>query len=143
MINRIKKFLHVAFQNETWSREIFAFRPNHPFQSQHALMDSFVDAAREGIRNENFIKNWIQNSKQCMMQNPVARRCFMNVPDLRITDKKTRIRQMGVFFSQQVTMKLKDVLLKAELKSLNVFFITLIFFEFIPRRKQVLQCRDL
>jgi len=78
-----------------------------------------------------------------MMQNPVARRCFMNVPDLRITDKKTRIRQMGVFFSQQVTMKLKDVLLKAELKSLNVFFITLIFFEFIPRRKQVLQCRDL
>ncbi len=45
MIDRIEKLLHVALQDETRFREISAFSSDHPLHSQHAFMDSFIDAA--------------------------------------------------------------------------------------------------
>ena len=88
MINRIKKLLHVAFQNETRSRIILTFRPDHALKSQHALMHAFVNAAGKRIGNKSLIKKWIQNLKQRMMQNSVSDRRFVNVSNLRITDKE-------------------------------------------------------
>jgi len=139
MVNRIEKFLHIAFQNKTWSREVSALCPNHLLHSQYAFVNSLINATGKRSGNKTFIKKGVQNLKQCMVQNPIADSRFMNMSNLWITNKKTSIWQMGIFFSKQIAVKFKDVLLKMKFKSLDVFFVTLVFFEFIPRRKQVFQ----
>ena len=139
MINRIKKLLHVAFQNETRSRIILTFRPDHALKSQHALMHAFVNAAGKRIGNKSLIKKWIQNLKQRMMQNSVSDRRFVNVSNLRITDKEAGVRQVSISLGQQIAMKLKDILFQAKLKSLHVQLAPFVFFEVIPCRKKILQ----
>ncbi len=126
MINSIKKFLNIAFKRKTWPRKIFALGANHSFYRQNAPMDAFVDTTGKRGRDKSFIKDRIQNSKNSVMQNAVANRCFMNVPHFRVANIKSRISLMLILFCRQVAMQLENVLFKLKFKRLHILFVTLV-----------------
>ena len=96
MIDRVKKFLHVALERKAWSRKISAFFPDHLLERQNAFMVSFAYAARKRIRDKRRVKDRIQDAEHCVVQNPVADGGFMDMTNFRIPDVKVGIGPVGI-----------------------------------------------
>lgn len=138
MVNGIKKLSHVALESITRNCIVSAFFPKHIFSGQHALMRALTDATRKRIGNESLLKNRIKDAEHRVVQNPVSYRGFVNVANLRITNIEACIRPMSIFPSDQIPVKRKEILLKTELKFLNIDLFTLITSKFLPRQNEVL-----
>jgi len=137
MINSIKKLFHIALKRKTWPRKISAFGANHPLHFQNAFMNTLANATRKRSWDKCFIKYWVQYSKNSVVQNAIASRCFVNMSNLRISNIKTSIGLMFILLRRQITVKLEKVLFELELKRLNILLVTLINPKFIPRRKEI------
>ena len=101
-------------------------------------MCTFTNTTRERTGYECRLKYAIQYLKKCMVQNPVAHRCFMDMSPLRVVYVKANICSMHVCLVFQIAVQLKDVLFEIFLKQQDVFFVPLATPKFIPCQKQVL-----
>ena len=101
-------------------------------------MRSFSDAARKRVGYKARLENWIERLKNAVMQHAVAHRGFVYMSALRIGDEEAGIGAMLVSFVTQIAVQLKNMLLNFLLEIHYVYFISLIAFEYVPRRKQML-----
>ena len=137
MINAVKEFPYVAFQDKTRIRTIFTHRAKHLCQIFNAFMRALTDSARKRGRNEDRLKKWIQNSKKCVVEHSISHRRFVYMSPLRVANVKARIRSMPICFVSQFPLQFKNMLFEILLKSQNIRLPTLIAPEFVPRQKQV------
>ena len=98
MINRIKKFLYITFENITITFIVSANFSCHIFNCDHSFVVTFIRTARKRIRNKCGFKNWIQDLKDSVMQNPIPNCGFMNMTQFWVTNTKTMIRTMSILF---------------------------------------------
>ena len=139
MVNRIKELLNITFQNETGTRSILMNPPCHFFQNRNAPMRAVADPARKRSGNKSFLKNRIDDGKYRMMQNSVPDQSFMYVSLFRIADVEAGIWPVLVGFVFQLATEPKDILFKVPLKLLHVMSVSLIAFENVPCRKEILR----
>ncbi len=137
VVHAVEEFPYVAFEREgsPWRTEIGIAQ--HLFRAIDAPMGSIADATGERGRDERFLKDWIDDRKHGVMQNPVAHRRFMDVPLLRIVDIEAFVRAVTVRPVFEVAVQLENVLLEVPLKTSHVKFVPLVLLERVPRIEQV------
>jgi len=74
-----------------------------------------------------------------MMKHSVTHSGFMNPAQNRIMYPETLIWSMFVYSIFQISMQVKNILLKIKLKNSNIGFMPFAMFELIPGQKQVLR----
>lgn len=132
VINRIKEFLDIAFQNKTGVCSVLMNPPRHFLQNRNTPMRAVANPARKGSGNESFFENRIDNRKYGMMQNPIPNQSFMDVPLLRIMDVKADIWSVLIGFIAQFATKLKYILFEMPFESPHITFISFVAFESVP-----------
>lgn len=137
VIYAIEKLFDITLEDKAISRVVLRDRPRHTLQNSYAFMRAESDATRKRSWHERFFKNWVDDGENCVMQYAVADSRFVDVPLFRIGYVKTGIWTMLIDFVFQISMQLKDVLLKIPFEALNVRFIPFIDLKCIPRRKEI------
>ncbi|OGZ07594.1 MAG: hypothetical protein A3C93_02250 [Candidatus Lloydbacteria bacterium RIFCSPHIGHO2_02_FULL_54_17] len=74
-----------------------------------------------------------------MVKHSVTYGRLMNMAYFRVGNKETQIWSVAIFPIAKLAIKYKDVFFKLKFKLLYIFFPLLIFSEFIPRRKEVIE----
>src|SRR3989338_8099004 len=83
-------------------------------------MCALANTTRIGIINEHFIKIWIQNSTNCVVQYSISYTGLMNIPWLGIIDFKSVIRAMLICFFFEFPMENQYIISQIESKLLNI-----------------------
>ena len=137
MIHTIKKSSNIAFQNKARFCVVFTNFSNRFRKPQNTFVSTLTNPARKRSCNEGFIENWIKNFVYSVMNNSVSNGGFMNMPSFRVSNVETFIRSVLVFFTNQISMKLKDILFQMISKLQHIIFIVLTLFKFIPSQKKI------
>ena|SRR3989344_6887608 len=139
MINRIKEFSDIAFQGVTGTSIVPAYSTHNINSFNHSLVSSLSHSARKRIIYESRLEYRIQNREKSMMKHSVTHSGFMNPAQNRIMYPETLIWSMFVYSIFQISMQVKNILLKIKLKNSNIGFMPFAMFELIPGQKQVLR----
>lgn len=71
------------------------------------------------------------------MENSISYSRLMNMPVLWIMNPKSFIRTVFISFIFQISVKIKNILLKIKFEFRNIQFITLIRFKYFPSSKEI------
>lgn len=139
VINGVKKLFNVAFQNITRASVISGHFSDYPFCCKDTLVIAFTNSTREGVRDKGGFKNWIENVVDSVVEDPISDGRFVNMSFLRIINIKIGIWSVLVFLREQISLKLKYILLQFFFKLQNVWLTAFTNLKLLPRQKQVLQ----
>ncbi len=142
MVNGSKESSHIAFENKTRSGIIPAHFSDKISQSLHRSVRPLSLATGIRVVDETFVKDGVKDMIDGMMHYSVAHRGLVNMPPLRIVDKKGGIMTMAIGFGFQLAMDGKKVVLKMSLKLLNIGLLPLAFLELMPTIKQILNTNN-
>jgi len=138
MINGVKKLPYVALQHPALFRSIFALGSEHISYALDPFMCALAHAAGERGRDKGRFKNWIDYSKNGVVQDAVPHRRLVYPAALWVVHPKSVIRPVLVCFVAQVAAQLKNMLFDLLLKLGNIRLVPLVAFEYFPCRKEVL-----
>ncbi len=142
MVNRIKKLLHITFEDKARPRIISACFSYRTLDKIEPAMRSLSHAARKGSWDKHWLKDRVQYLKNGVMQYSITHGCFVHQSPLRVANPKWLIRAMSIGFALHIVMQSKEMLLKVSFKIHNIWLIPLILPEHIPRVKQVFGRND-
>ncbi len=138
MIDRVKKLFDITFKSPTDSHIVVALCSQHVRDLLNAFMRALADAARERVGDKAGLEHRVKCLKYRVMQDAVAHRCFVDVPQFRVGDIKSGVGAVLVGFISQITMQLKNMLFQILLKVHHIVFAALVLLELVPRVEQVL-----
>lgn len=141
MIYGIKKFAHITLESITMVCVITRNFAEHIFNSKYSIVRSFANSAGKRVANKSRLKNRVQNLKDSMMKNAITNNSFVYMSKFWIGNEKPFVWSMLVFFTSQISCKIKDILLQIEFKFLHIIFSIFTFFKFLPSQKQVFGVR--
>ena len=119
MINGRKELLDVTLERKTFSLSLKNFARIYA-QPLYSLMCSFIFSARIRIGNKGRFKNRVKETKNRVMDDPIADGSFMDVPQLWIVNIKIDILTVSIPFMDQFAMKLKEVISQMPLEKLDI-----------------------
>ena len=100
-----KELPDVAFEREAFSFGLKNFARVYA-KLLYTLMGSFLFSARIRIGYKGRFKNRVKETKNCVMDDPIADDGFVDMPQFRIADIKIDILAVSVSFMDQIAMKL-------------------------------------
>lgn len=89
--------------------------------------------------NERALEDWLKYPDDCLVDDAIAHRRFVNHPTLRIVDDKLLIRAVPVSSARELITQTKDVVLQVPLICLNVRLTSLPAAELSPGGEEVLR----
>ena|SRR3989344_7954695 len=96
MIYAGEKLFDVALQYPARLSPVSAHLPSVSCESRYSPMSTLTDPARIRVMDEGRLKDWIEVLDDCMMQYPIANRCFMDVPHFGVLNKERRVARVLV-----------------------------------------------
>ena len=143
VVNGIKKFFNIAFQNKAWMRAIFADFPRHGVKSRDASVRAVTNATRKGRSDKCRLENRIDNGEYGVMQDAIPHERFVDMPLLGILNIKSGICSVAIDSMSQVIVQLKKIFLQISLKCKHIKLILFTCFKRLPCHKEILQRYDL
>jgi hypothetical protein len=128
----IKKFLNVAFQDETGSRAILRDSPGHILQDTNPFMCAETYSAGKRRRDKSFLKDRVYDGEDGVMQNAVADFGLVDMPLLRIADIEAGVGAVLVLLCEKIAMQSENIFFKPQLEGLDVMPAPLVAFKNIP-----------
>lgn len=138
MIHAVEKLLNVAFQNKARARAVPRDFSRGPLKRVDSFMGAVADSAGKRSRNERLLEDRVDDEEDRMMQYPVAHERFMNMPLLRIFNVEALVGAVSVVLGDQLAMKREEVGLKFPFEFLDVGLVSLVGFECVPCREEIL-----
>lgn len=139
VIHTIKELFNITLQGIASTSIVLRLFSQHFFYCYHSFVSAFSPTTGKRVSNEDGFKHPNQCLVNSVMKYSVSNRGFMNMPTLRIGDKKVAIPTVTIGFILQISMKLKKMLFQVLFKINNIIFSTLAPPEFLPGYKQALR----
>ncbi len=136
VIYGIKKPSHVALKSKAWMRVIFADSTNHAGNFLHALVCSFANSAGIRIVDESRLEYAVQNIEHGMMKHSIPHRSLVDSTKLWVVNPKSSVWSMLVRFIFQISIQVKNILFKIQLKLGNVRLVAFVGLEYLPCTKE-------
>src|SRR5581483_7546385 len=108
VVNAVKKLPYIALERIAFARAVAAHGAEHICQSFYAFVRAFADAAGERIGDKAGLEHRVELLENGVMQNSIAHRRFVNVPQLRVGDIKGGVGAVLVRFTSEFAMQLKN-----------------------------------
>lgn len=112
MINISKEFFNITFQNPTGFGIILTDNIDIFFEFIDCPVRAFFISARIGICDESFVKKWIENSVDGMVQKPIAHAGFVNISWFLVIDFESLITAVIVGMIDEVTVERENIVHK-------------------------------
>jgi len=98
---------------------------------------SFLFSARIRIGYKGRFKNRVKETKNRVMDDPIANSGFVDMPQLRIADIKIDVLAVPISFMDQIAMKLENIVPETSFKKLDISFAPLALLEIVPRFEKI------
>ena len=106
-------------------------------------MHPFIHSTRVGISDERPIKEWIEDTIESMVEEPVSHGCFVNMAGFGVGDTKGMIGTMHIGFGHQVTMESQNIIHQVQFKLFYIFFLCFPSFELLPGLEEIFRRNDI
>ncbi|MDO8521341.1 MAG: hypothetical protein Q7S52_04455 [bacterium] len=138
MIDRIKKFLYVAFQCKARLCLVLTHATQHFGHFLHPFVRPLANTARKRSCYKGGLKYRIEDAKKSMVQDAIAYGGLVNPSQFGVMDPKPPIWAMAIRATLQISIKIENILLEIDLKLRDIGLIALVGFKNIPCAKKVL-----
>src|SRR3989338_6581034 len=115
---------------------IFAYCTDHVGNFFHAFVRSFTHSAGIRIIDESRLEYAIQDMEYGMMKDAVLHRSFVDSPELWVMNPKSFVLPVLVCLFFQISVQIKNILFKIQLKFCNIRLVPFVGLEYLPRAKQ-------
>lgn len=119
-------------KSKAWMRVIFADSTNHAGNFLHALVCSFANSAGIRIVDESRLEYAVQNIEHGMMKHSIPHRSLVDSTKLWVMNPKSSVWPVLVGFIFQISIQIKNVLLKIQLKFSNIRLVPFVGLEYLP-----------
>lgn len=140
VVDAVEEFPHIALKRIAWLCTVLTHRTKRSCQIFHALVRTLADSARKRGWDKSRLKNWIEDFKYCVMQDPVTHGRFVYAPQFRIVNHEHPVWSMTILFSAQFATEFKNFVLNIFLKRFDIRSVSLVTFENVPGLEQIF-CR--
>jgi hypothetical protein len=94
-------------------------------------------SARIGVKNKLVVKEWINNSVDCMVYKPVCYFGFVDIPWFWIAYFERKITPMFIGLGGESFVKVKDIITKFKRESQYIRAFSLSFQKLFPGQKKI------
>ena len=143
MIYWRKEFSYVTLQNPDSLCIIARCFAGESSKSVYDFVRTFGHSARERIRYECLVKEWIQLPVNRVVKQAVSDFGFMDIPRFGIRNFEILVGWMFIGFLGQIAVKWDDVTHEIAFKFLNITLFALASDKFFPSSKQIFHRDDI
>ena len=143
MIDIFEKLSDVTLQDPAGLRMVYARFPSESRESLKRPMCPLIFPAREGIGNENRVKERIKYAVDGVMEYAVPDARLVDSPRLGVGDAEGVVAAVAVLPREKVVAERNEVVHEPEGEFLNIRFRTLGREKLPPRLKEIFHIRDI